>query len=87
MRGDESFSHAAIIDLTDDASRAGVTAGDGAHKLQRTSGAPSAGYADARRTRNSGGSNRALERHERRHDRRRHDHHGPLRQQSPMQVR
>jgi hypothetical protein len=27
MRGDESFSHAAIIDLTDDASRAGVTAG------------------------------------------------------------
>ena len=27
MRGDESFSHAAIIDLTDDASRADVTAG------------------------------------------------------------
>ena len=27
MRGDELFSHAAIIDLTDDASRAGVTAG------------------------------------------------------------
>ena len=27
MRGDESFSHAATIDLTDDASRAGVTAG------------------------------------------------------------
>ena len=49
MRGDESFSCAAIIDLTNDASRAGVTAGDGAHKLQRTSGAPPAGYADARR--------------------------------------
>ena len=27
MRGDKSFSHAAIIDLTDDASCAGVTAG------------------------------------------------------------
>ena len=27
MRGDELFSHAATIDLTDDASRAGVTAG------------------------------------------------------------
>jgi hypothetical protein len=27
MRGDESFSRAAIIDLTDDASRADVTAG------------------------------------------------------------
>ena len=27
MRGDELFSHAAIIDLTDDASRADVTAG------------------------------------------------------------
>ena len=27
MRGDESFSHAAIIDLTNDASRAGVTVG------------------------------------------------------------
>ena len=87
MRGDKSFSRAAIIDLTDDASRAGVTAGDGAHKLQRTSGAPTSRVRRRKTTRNSGGWNSALERHEHSHENRRHDHHGPLRQQSPMQVR